>query len=180
MPTLVVQRVTDKWQTSGLAGMQLPMVVITFDILRDGSVKNPQDRPTQRQQHAGFFRPPRRHGRRSVSAAPAQLQRQSRPTWNSDFNYSDETNYSSGTQSSCVASRLRRRTADQAATIKGAAKSLSIAVPDFRGSGDAQNFMGVFNSTLFNDLSDSGQLKMIPKTLYPMQVPQQPSDFRPP
>ena len=55
----------------------------------------------------------------------------------------------------------------------------SIAVPDFRGSGDAQNFMGAFNSTLFNDLSSSGQLKMIPKTLYPTQVPQQPSDFRP-
>jgi periplasmic protein TonB len=39
---LVVRRVTDKWQTTGLAGMHLPMVVITFDILRDGSVKNPQ------------------------------------------------------------------------------------------------------------------------------------------
>jgi TolB protein len=54
----------------------------------------------------------------------------------------------------------------------------TIAVPDFRGSGDAQNFMGVFNSTLFNDLSGSGQLKMIPKTLYPVNAPQQPSDFR--
>lgn len=39
---LVVQRVTQKWQTTGLAGMQLPMVVVTFDILRDGSVRNPQ------------------------------------------------------------------------------------------------------------------------------------------
>ena len=56
----------------------------------------------------------------------------------------------------------------------------SIAVPDFRGSGDAQKFMGTFNSTLFNDLETSGQLKMIAKTLYPVQVPQQPSDFRPP
>lgn len=54
----------------------------------------------------------------------------------------------------------------------------TIAVPDFRGSGDAQKFMGVFNKTLFNDLDTSGQLKMIPKTLYPLQVPQQPSDFR--
>ena len=35
---LVVQRVTQKWQTNGLAGMRLPMAVITFDILRDGSV----------------------------------------------------------------------------------------------------------------------------------------------
>jgi protein TonB len=39
---LVVQRVTQKWQTTGLAGLQLPMAVITFDILRDGSVKNAQ------------------------------------------------------------------------------------------------------------------------------------------
>jgi TonB family protein len=39
---LVVQRVTQKWQTTGLAGLHLPIVVITFDILRDGSVRNPQ------------------------------------------------------------------------------------------------------------------------------------------
>jgi protein TonB len=39
---LVVQRVTQRWQTTGLAGLHLPMTVITFDILRDGSVKNPQ------------------------------------------------------------------------------------------------------------------------------------------
>jgi TolB protein len=56
----------------------------------------------------------------------------------------------------------------------------TIAVPDFRGAGDAQKFMGVFNTTLFNDLQTSGQLKMIPKTLYPLQVPQQPNDFHPP
>jgi TonB family protein len=37
---LVVQRITQKWDTSGLAGMHLPVAVITFDILRDGSVKN--------------------------------------------------------------------------------------------------------------------------------------------
>ena len=35
--------------------------------------------------------------------------------------------------------------------------------------------MGIFNSTLCNDLQDSGQLKMIAKTLYPDAVPQQPS-----
>ncbi|HEX5227081.1 MAG TPA: TonB family protein [Bryobacteraceae bacterium] len=38
--SLVVQRVTDKWQTTGLAGMNLPIVVVTFDIMRDGSVRN--------------------------------------------------------------------------------------------------------------------------------------------
>jgi periplasmic protein TonB len=40
---LVVKRVTEKWQTSGMAGMRsAPMVIVTFDILRDGSVRNSQ------------------------------------------------------------------------------------------------------------------------------------------
>ncbi len=56
----------------------------------------------------------------------------------------------------------------------------TIAVPDFRGAGDTQRFMATFNGTLFSELQNSGQLKMVPKTVYPLQVPQQPSDFRPP
>ena len=40
---LVIQRVSEKWQTAGLAGLHTaPMVVVTFDILRDGSVRNVQ------------------------------------------------------------------------------------------------------------------------------------------
>lgn len=39
---LVVQRVTDKWQTNGLAGLSGPTAVITFDIQRDGSIRNAQ------------------------------------------------------------------------------------------------------------------------------------------
>jgi TolB protein len=56
----------------------------------------------------------------------------------------------------------------------------TIAVPDFRGAGDAQNLMNTFNGTLWTELQNSGQLKMIPKTTYPLTVPQQPGDFRPP
>lgn len=38
---LVIQRVTEKWQTNGLAGVHsAPLVIITFDILRDGSARN--------------------------------------------------------------------------------------------------------------------------------------------
>src|SRR5437016_1181890 len=59
-------------------------------------------------------------------------------------------------------------------------EKLTIAVPDFRGSGDAQRFMTTFNSTLWNELQNSGQLKVLPKTSYPLQVPQQPSDFHAP
>ena len=59
-------------------------------------------------------------------------------------------------------------------------EKLRIAVPDFRGAGDAQAVMGTFNSTLSADLQNSGQLNVIAKTMYPLRVPQQPSDFRPP
>lgn len=64
--------------------------------------------------------------------------------------------------------------------ITGAGEKPAIAVPDFRGAGDAQRFMDPFNATLFRELQNSGQLKMIPKTVYPLQAPQQPSDFHPP
>jgi|SRR5579871_5815171 len=56
----------------------------------------------------------------------------------------------------------------------------AIAVPDFRGSGDAQRLMNTFNGTLWDELSGSGLLKMVSKSLYPVEVPQQPSDFRAP
>jgi TolB protein len=64
--------------------------------------------------------------------------------------------------------------------IPGHGTQPAIAVPDFRGAGEAQQFMDAFNRTLWNELQNSGQLKMIPKTLYPLQVPQQPSDFKTP
>ena len=54
-----------------------------------------------------------------------------------------------------------------------------IAVPDMRGSGAAQQLMGAFNSTLYDDLEKSGLFKMAAKSLYPLQIPQRPEDFRP-
>jgi protein TonB len=40
---LVVKRVTEKWSRNGLAGSpSTPTVIVTFDILRDGSVRNAQ------------------------------------------------------------------------------------------------------------------------------------------
>jgi TolB protein len=62
--------------------------------------------------------------------------------------------------------------------IKG--EKTVLAVPDLRGSGAAQNFMGPFNDTLFGDLQNSGFFDMAPKGMYPLQVPQRPEDFRQP
>ena len=64
--------------------------------------------------------------------------------------------------------------------IPGQGDKPAIALPDFRGSGQAQPFMDAFNRTLWNELQNSGQLKLLPKTFYPLQVPQQPSDFKAP
>src|SRR3954452_2207195 len=55
-----------------------------------------------------------------------------------------------------------------------------IAIPDFRGSGDAQRFMAAFNETLARDVNASGLFKIVPKTSLPLFIPQQPSDFQQP
>jgi len=54
----------------------------------------------------------------------------------------------------------------------------SIAVPDLRGSGEAQQYMDAFNQTLWSDLESAGIFKMTPKSLYWLRVPQTPQDFR--
>jgi TolB protein len=55
-----------------------------------------------------------------------------------------------------------------------------IAVTDMRGSGAAQQYMDVFNKTLWNELDNTGQIRLAPKTSYPLTLPQQPGDFKPP
>ena len=56
----------------------------------------------------------------------------------------------------------------------------AIAIPDLRGAGEAQAFMPAFNQTLWADISGGGIFKMVPKTMYPTTVPQQPADFTQP
>lgn len=52
-----------------------------------------------------------------------------------------------------------------------------VAVPDFRASGTANSLIGAFNETVRADLDASPLINFIPKTLYPLQIPQQPSDL---
>src|ERR1035437_4930472 len=56
----------------------------------------------------------------------------------------------------------------------------AMAIPDFRGTGDAQNYMGAFNQTLWADVEGAGLFKMVPKTMHSTPAPQHPSDFREP
>src|SRR5664279_2633441 len=56
----------------------------------------------------------------------------------------------------------------------------AIAIPDFRGGGDAQKFMAAFNETLSADVKTSGMVKVVARTSLPTFVPQQPSDFQQP
>jgi TolB protein len=52
-----------------------------------------------------------------------------------------------------------------------------IALPDFRASGAAAPLIAVFNSTVAADLQGSPLINLVPKTMYPLQPPQQPSDL---
>ncbi len=52
-----------------------------------------------------------------------------------------------------------------------------IAVPDFRASGSAASYITSFNNTVAGDLQSSPLVNFVPKTLYPLQLPQQPSDL---
>jgi TolB protein len=63
--------------------------------------------------------------------------------------------------------------------IQGGQKP-AIAIPDFRGSGDAQNFMGVFNRDLVADVESAGLKMVVQDRSLPTFVPQQPSDFQQP
>jgi TolB protein len=54
----------------------------------------------------------------------------------------------------------------------------ALAVPDLRGDAQSQSLMGVFNDTLWKDLDGAGIFRMVPKTQYPLTVPQQLTDFK--
>lgn len=54
----------------------------------------------------------------------------------------------------------------------------AIAITEMRGSGAAQALMPGFNSTLWTTINESGLFKMVPRTSYPLSVPQQPQDFK--
>jgi len=82
-----------------------------------------------------------------------------------------------------AASSLSGAPADgQQANISGSVDKTggkaSIAIPDFRGSGDAQSLMATFNTTLSGEIQNSGIFNMVPKTSMPLQTPQQPGDFK--
>src|ERR1700689_3940808 len=71
----------------------------------------------------------------------------------------------------------------QQANIQGVitgGEMLKLAVPDLRGAGDAQKFMNTFNATLWDELDNGGVLKLVAKSVYPLNVPQRPEDFVPP
>jgi TolB protein len=52
-----------------------------------------------------------------------------------------------------------------------------IAVTDFRANGAGAPLIGIFNATVAADLKSSPLVNFVPKTLYPLNPPQQPSDL---
>jgi len=59
-------------------------------------------------------------------------------------------------------------------------KKAALAVPDLRGTGEAAQHMAVFNETLWSDLDESSVFTMVAKSMYPLEVPQRPEDFKAP
>ncbi len=55
----------------------------------------------------------------------------------------------------------------------------AIAIPDLRGAAEAQSLMPSFNTTLWSEIDQAGIFRMIPKTSYPLQVPQTATDWKP-
>jgi TolB protein len=53
----------------------------------------------------------------------------------------------------------------------------NIAVPEFRAAGAGAPLMATFNSTVQSDLEGSPLVNFVPRTLYPLQIPQQPRDL---
>jgi TolB protein len=64
--------------------------------------------------------------------------------------------------------------------LVGGADKPVLAVTEFRGAGAAQAYMATFNKTLFDDLDSAGVFKMAAKSVFPLSIPQQPTDFRQP
>src|SRR5580692_2060253 len=71
------------------------------------------------------------------------------------------------------------RTAAQQAVIPiiGGGAVPNVAVTDFRATGAGQQFIATFNATVQADLQSSPLIKFVPKTVYPLQVPQTPTDL---
>ncbi|HYZ83666.1 MAG TPA: hypothetical protein VE621_04665, partial [Bryobacteraceae bacterium] len=63
--------------------------------------------------------------------------------------------------------------------IMGQGGKGTMAVPDFRGTGATAPLMSALNARLWDELDQSGLFRMVPKTMYPPQSPQQPQDWRP-
>ncbi len=61
--------------------------------------------------------------------------------------------------------------------VKNPGKPL-VAVTDFRAAGGASPLISTFNTTVRSDLEASPLVNFVPKTLYPVQVPQQASDLQ--
>lgn len=63
--------------------------------------------------------------------------------------------------------------------IHGGLALPKLAIPDFRAADLPPAVMKAFNDTLWSELSGSGAVSLVNKVDYPLNVPQQPADFRP-
>lgn len=80
----------------------------------------------------------------------------------------------------CIAPALYAQNKSDIITRITGSSTPVIALPDFRGSGDAQGWMQLFNLTLYDEINAAGIFSIAPKSFYPLTVPQQPNDWKAP
>ncbi len=77
-----------------------------------------------------------------------------------------------------LAVRLGAQQASDILVVLRGGQQAVIAIPDMRGSGEAQQHMDVFNRTLYGEVEASGILRIAAKSTYPLRLPQRPQDFQ--
>jgi TolB protein len=75
---------------------------------------------------------------------------------------------------------LQAQPADIRGDISKLQQKWMLAVPDFRGSGGSESVMSTFNAALHAQLADAGVFTLVEKSMYPLNVPQTPQDFKRP
>ena len=71
----------------------------------------------------------------------------------------------------CMIGRVSGQSPVARLEVSKGAEQPAIAIADMRGTGDAQKFMDAFNSTLWDEVSNAGVLKMVSKSVYRLASP---------
>ncbi len=176
---LIRQRIAQNWNTNGLdARSQSAPAVVSFTIMRDGTMRNPQIVQSSGNPSIDNTALRAVYSSNQLPGLPPQISENS-ITAQFTFNLHDLTYMMRFLICSLLILCSNGWLAAQqiSGNIEKNPGKPHVAVPDFRASGAAASLITAFNSTVADDLQGSPFINFVPKTLYPLQIPQQPSDL---